>query len=184
MLDLKYHDIPNTVARACEGAMNLGVDMLTLHISGGFSMMEAVVEAVLLTADVKKLPKPKLLGITVLTSFDEAYYKDMFGDVKRTLEEQVLFLAQLAQSAGLDGVVASPNETGMIRKTCGKELIIVTPGIRAAEEVQTDDQARTMTAKEAIMAGADFIVVGRPIVKAADPVKAAEKIIKEITNGH
>jgi orotidine-5'-phosphate decarboxylase len=186
MLDLKYHDIPNTVARACEGAMALGVDMLTLHTSGGFMMMEEAANATLMLANIKKAPRPKLLGITVLTSLDEAYFKDLFGDVKRSLDEQVVFLAQLAQSAGLDGVVASPKEVGSIRqncKGCGRDFFIVTPGIRAEDEPVDDDQARTMTAREAIKTGADYIVVGRPIVKAADPVKAAEKILKEIEDG-
>ena len=186
MLDLKYHDIPNTVARACEGAMELGVDMLTLHTSGGFLMMEEAVNATLMLSNIKQMPRPKLLGITVLTSLDEAYFKDLFGDVKRSLEEQVVFLAQLAQSAGLDGVVASPKEVASIRrngKGCGKDFFVVTPGIRAEDEPVDDDQARTMTAREAIKAGADYIVVGRPIVKAPDPVQAAEKILKEIEDG-
>ncbi|MGQ9533994.1 MAG: orotidine-5'-phosphate decarboxylase [bacterium] len=179
MLDLKYHDIPNTVARACEGAMAMGVDLLTMHTSGGFMMMEEAVKAVSLVSDVKKIPRPKLLGITVLTSIDEAYFKDLFGDVERTLEEQVMFLARLAQSAGLDGVVASAHEIAKIRQTCGKDFLIITPGIRPEGE-EIDDQARTMTAGQAIKAGADFIVVGRPIVAAKDPVLATKKIIKEI----
>ncbi|MEO0206768.1 MAG: orotidine-5'-phosphate decarboxylase, partial [candidate division WOR-3 bacterium] len=179
MLDLKYHDIPNTVARACEGAMQMGVDMLTLHTSGGFMMMEEAVKAVSLVSDVKKIPRPKLLGITVLTSIDEAYFKDLFGDVKRTIEEQVVFLARLAQSAGLDGVVASAHEIKEIRQSCGKDFLIITPGIRPEGE-EVDDQARTMTASQAIKAGADFIVVGRPIVAAKDSVSAAKNIIKEI----
>ncbi len=181
MLDLKYHDIPNTVARACEGAMQMGVDMLTLHISGGFMMMEEVVKAVSLISDVRKTPKPKLLGITVLTSIDEAYFKDLFGDVKRTIEEQVVFLARLAQSAGLDGVVVSPKEIEHIRQACGRDFLIVTPGIRSEGE-EIDDQARTMSASQAIKAGADFIVVGRPIVAAKDPLHSAKDIIKEIEN--
>jgi|UniRef100_A0A7V3VU88 orotidine-5'-phosphate decarboxylase len=181
MLDLKYHDIPNTVARACEGAMEMGVDMLTMHISGGFMMMEEAVKAVSLISDVKKIPKPKLLGITVLTSIDEAYFKDLFGDVKRTIEEQVIFLARLAQSAGLDGVVASPHEIKRIRETCGSDFLIVTPGIRPEGE-ESDDQARTMTPAQAIKAGGDFIVVGRSIIAAKDPVSAAKNIIKEIEN--
>ncbi len=181
MLDLKYHDIPNTVARACEGAMELGVDMLTMHTSGGVMMMEEAVKAVAIVSDIKKLPKPKLLGITVLTSIDEAYFKDLFGDVKRTIEEQVVFLARLAQSAGLDGVVASPQEIASIRNNCGRDFLIVTPGIRTEGEM-VDDQARTMTPAWAIKSGADFIVVGRPIVAAKDPLHAAKNIIKEIEN--
>ncbi len=181
MLDLKYHDIPNTVARACEAAMHMGVDMLTLHISGGFMMMEEAVKAVSVVSDINKIPKPKLLGITVLTSIDESYFKDLFGDVKRTIEEQVIFLARLAQSAGLDGAVASAHEITQIRQSCGKDFLIVTPGIRPEGE-EVNDQARTMTPAQAIKAGADYIVVGRPIVAARDPVSAAKKIIKEIEN--
>jgi len=184
MLDLKYHDIPNTVARACEGAVKMGVDFLTMHTSGGFSMLEDAVKAVL-TSDIKNKEKPKLLGITVLTSIDEAYFKDLFGDVKRNLAEQVVFLAGLARSAGLDGVVASPKEIELIRKDCGRDFLIVTPGIRPRDDkARADDQARTMTPKEAIKAGADYIVVGRPIVKAVNPLEAAERIIKEMEDGY
>ncbi|MEO0136491.1 MAG: orotidine-5'-phosphate decarboxylase [candidate division WOR-3 bacterium] len=179
MLDLKYHDIPNTVARACEGAMELGVDMLTMHTSGGFGMMEEAVKAVSIVSDIKKIPRPKLLGITVLTSIDEAYFKDLFGEVKRTIEEQVIFLARLAQSAGLDGVVASPQEISRIKENCGKDFLVITPGIRSPNEM-VDDQVRTMTAGQAIRAGADYIVVGRPIIAATDPVRAAKQIIKEM----
>ncbi len=183
MLDLKYHDIPNTVARACEGALDMGVDFLTLHTSGGFSMLEEAVKAIVMASDIKKIERPRLLGITVLTSIDEAYFKDLFGDVKRSIEEQVVFLAQLARSAGLDGVVASPQEVSMIRRELGKDFLIVTPGIRPREYAVTDDQARTMTPKDAIKAGVDYMVIGRPIVKASNPRESAEKIIKEIEDG-
>jgi len=184
MLDLKYHDIPNTVARACEGAMNMGIDLLTVHTSGGFSMLEEAVKAVLTSSDRSDSEKPRLLGITVLTSIDEAYFSDLFGNIQRSLAEQVIFLAQLARSAGLDGVVASPREIVSIRQCCGDDFLIVTPGIRpAAKDVVGDDQARTMTPKQAIQAGADYIVIGRPIVKADDPVGAVEAIIKEMEDG-
>lgn len=184
MLDLKYHDIPNTVARACEGAMSMGIDLLTVHTSGGFSMLEEAVKAVLASSDRSNAEKPKLLGITVLTSIDEAYFSDLFGNIQRSLAEQVIFLAQLARSAGLDGVVASPKEIVSIRQCCGDDFLIVTPGIRpAAKDVVGDDQARIMTPKQAIQAGADYIVIGRPIVKAEDPVNAAEAIIKEMEDG-
>jgi len=185
MLDLKYHDIPNTVARACEGALHMGVDLITVHTSGGFSMLEEAVKAILTGPGSSNAGKPKLLGITVLTSIDEAYFNDLFGNVQRTLAEQVIFLAQLARSAGLDGVVASPREIVPIRQSCGQDFLIVTPGIRPAQkDVTQDDQARTMTPKEAIQSGADYIVVGRPIVKAEDPVAAAEAILKEMENGY
>ncbi len=184
MLDLKYHDIPNTVARACEGALEMGVDFVTLHTSGGFSMLEEAVKATLLASDIKKIERPRLLGITVLTSIDEAYFKDLFGDLKRSIKEQVIFLAQLARSAGLDGVVASPQEASFIRQELGKDFLIVTPGIRPQEYAVSDDQARTMTPKDAIKAGVDYMVIGRPIVKASNPRESAEKIIKEIEDGY
>jgi orotidine-5'-phosphate decarboxylase len=183
MLDLKYHDIPNTVARACEGAVELGVDMLTIHTAGGFSMLEETVKACLMTADIKKIEKPKLLGVTLLTSIDEAYFNDLFGNIKRTLKEQVLFLARLAHSAGLDGVVASPKEITAIRSECEKDFLIVTPGIRPLG-AESADQARTMTPKQAIMAGADYIIVGRPILLAKDPIEATKKIIREIEDAN
>lgn len=185
MFDLKYHDIPNTVARACAGAMKTGADMITVHASGGFSMMEEAVKAVLATGESEGHARPRILGITVLTSIDEAYFADLYGAVERTLGDQVLFLAQLARSAGCDGVVASPREISPIRRCCGDDFLIVTPGIRPADrKVSDDDQARTMTPGEAVKAGADHIVVGRPIVSVPDPVAAAERILEEMANGH
>lgn len=185
MLDLKYHDIPNTVARACEAATHLGVDFITVHTSGGFMMLEDAVKATLMRAERENIPAPKLLGITILTSLDEAYLKDMYGEATRSLSEQVVFLADLARSAGLDGVVASPQEIRLIRNACGKDLLIVTPGVRLKEiEVSGDDQSRTMTPKQAIQHGADYLVIGRPIVKATDPRRAAEMIIEEMEDGH
>jgi orotidine-5'-phosphate decarboxylase len=185
MLDLKYHDIPNTVARACDGAVAMGVDLITVHASGGFSMLEEAVKAILSGAGHGEASRPKLLGITVLTSIDEAYFNDLFGSVERTLDEHVMFLAQLARSAGLDGVVASPREIVGIRQCCGEDFLIVTPGIRPAEkDMIDDDQMRTMTPGQAVEAGADYIVVGRPIVKAEDPVAAAVSILKEMEDGY
>ncbi len=185
MFDLKYHDIPNTVARACEAASQLGVDFITLHTSGGFTMLEDAVKATLMQAELNKTPAPKLLGITILTSLDEAYLKDLYGETIRSLSEQVVFLAGLARSAGLDGVVASPQEIRLIREACGRDLLIVTPGVRLKEvAVSGDDQARTMTPKQAVQQGADYLVVGRPIVKASDPRHAAQQIIKEMEDGH
>ncbi len=185
MLDLKYHDIPNTVARACEGAIRMGADLITVHASGGFSMLEEAVKAVLSSAEQDDAVKPKLLGITVLTSIDEAYFNDLFGNIERTLAEQVIFLAQLARSAGLDGVVASPKEITPIRQDCGEDFLIITPGIRpSGAGVTDDDQARIMTPGEAVRAGANYIVVGRPIVKATDPVAVTEAILQEMENGY
>ena len=164
--------------------MELGIDIITLHTSGGFSMLEEAVKAALMVSDIKDTPRPQLLGVTVLTSIDEAYFQDLFGNINRTLEEQVISLAQLARSAGLDGVVASPQEVRIIRKACGKEFLIVTPGIRPAYSVvESDDQARVMTPKDAIMAGVEHMVIGRPIIKARSPKEVAEKIIKEIEDG-
>jgi orotidine-5'-phosphate decarboxylase len=185
MLDLKYHDIPNTVARACEAASRLGVDFITLHTSGGFMMLEDAVKATLMQSEMQKTRAPKLLGITILTSLDEAYMKDLYGETTRSLSEQVVFLAGLARSAGLDGVVASPQEIRLIREACGKDLLIVTPGVRLKEiTVSGDDQARTMTPKQAIQHGADYLVIGRPIVRATDPRRAAEQTVEEMIDGH
>lgn len=185
MLDLKYHDIPNTVARACAGAMNVGADMLTVHASGGSSMMEEAVKAVRGEGKDAERGRPRILGITVLTSMDEASFADFMAGTGRTLAQQVLFLAQMARRAGVDGVVASPREIAPIRQACGAGFLIVTPGIRPADKaVSNDDQARTMTPAGAIRAGADHIVVGRPIVSAADPVAATERILKEMENGY
>lgn len=169
-LDLKYHDIPNTVALAVRQAARLKVEMLTLHISGGEEMLRACVSAGQEEARALKIKKPLLLGITVLTS-------DNSG--KNTLDI-VLDRARLAKSAGLDGVVCSVAEAAAVRKACGKDFIIVTPGIRPSAS-KTDDQKRIATPEEAKKAGADFIVVGRPVLEAANPLKAAEEIIKGLS---
>lgn len=175
-LDLKYHDIPSTVAMACEAASDLGVDLLTLHTLGGFGMMEAAV-----TTLFQKERRPKLLGVTLLTSLDEAFLQDVMGPSSRSLREEVLHLAYFAKSAGLDGVVSSPEEIEAIRRECGKEFIILTPGIRPSDayDIQ-EDQIRTTTPKEAVKRGADFIVVGRPIIQSTSPREAAKKILEEM----
>lgn len=184
MFDLKYHDIPNTVAGACAGAMKAGADMITVHASGGSSMLEAAAKAAQSAGTGVGHGRPRILGITVLTSIDEACFADFFGGAGRTLAEQVLFLAQMARRAGVDGVVASPREIAPIRQSCGQDFLIVTPGIRPADKrVSGDDQARTMTPAGAIRAGADHIVVGRPIVSAPDPVAATEAILEEMEHG-
>ncbi len=171
-LDLKFHDIPNTVAHAVRSAAKLGVFMVNIHALGGSEMMMKAVEA---ARESEK--RPKLLGVTVLTSMDQSAIGEV--GIERKIEEEVVSLARLGKESGLDGVVASPNETGLIRKNLGKDFIIVTPGIRPTG-AEKGDQKRVMTPKDAIMAGADYIVVGRPITETKDPLGAAKKIIKEM----
>ena len=171
-LDLKFHDIPNTVAHAIRSAAKLGVFMVNIHALGGSEMMMRAVEAARESGK-----KPKLLGVTVLTSMDQSSIGEV--GIERKIEEEVVSLARLGKESGLDGVVASPNETGLIRKNLGKDFIIVTPGIRPAG-AEKGDQKRVMTPKEAVKAGADYIVVGRPVIETKDPLEAAKKIIKEM----
>jgi orotidine-5'-phosphate decarboxylase len=178
-LDLKFHDIPNTVSRAAEEAVKLGVDMFNLHASGGTEMMRETVERCRKAAEKMNRRGPIILAVTVLTSLDEGNLREigMAGPV----EERVVGLAELAQKAGIDGVVASPREIASIRKHCGNAFVIVTPGIRPAfESAGQDDQKRVMTAREAILAGASYLVVGRPVRLAPDPAAAMDKILEEI----
>lgn len=180
-LDLKFHDIPNTVATAVSAATSLGVWMVNVHASGGAPMMTAAIDAAADTADRERLPRPLVIAVTVLTSMNAETLVD--SGVSGSVLDQVLRLAKLTQSAGLDGVVASPLETSLIRKTCGRDFAIVTPGIRGGSAVTSgkDDQERTMTAPEAVAAGASYIVVGRPIIAAADPRAAAERLVSDLT---
>ena len=170
-LDLKYHDIPNTVASAVEAAKAHGVWLLNVHASGGASMMRAAAAA------AAGPGRPLVIGVTVLTSLSEEEYRAATG-TSRTLEEQVKHLAREAQAAGLDGVVASPQEIRAIRGQCGPDFLIVTPGVRPADAA-LNDQQRVMTPGEAVRAGADYLVVGRPITGAPDPVAAAQRIAAE-----
>jgi len=178
-LDLKYHDIPNTVAGAVLAAAALPrVQLLNVHALGGTAMMQAAAQAV--SAGVPMgADRTRLLAVTLLTSMDAKTVREVgVGGPPKT---RVLKLAKLSQKAGVDGVVASVQEAKAIRKACGREFLIVTPGVRPkTAELKKDDQARTATPREAIRAGADFIVVGRPILAAADPRAAAQEIVDEI----
>lgn len=163
-LDLKFHDIPNTIANAVRSAVSLEAKMLTLHASGGDEMLRAAVKAAAEESSRLKVKRPLLIGVTVLTSQDAR-------------PDDVLGLARKAIDRGLDGVVCSVREAADVRQACGSGFIIVTPGIRP-DSAAKDDQKRTATVCEAIAAGSDFIVVGRPIVEAADPLKAAKEFIR------
>ena len=177
-LDLKFHDIPNTVAGAVGSATKIGANMINMHASGGLEMMRAATEVAEKQASELGIPKPTLLGVTILTSVNETNFQRDFG-TQRKLKDQVAYLAELSQRAGLDGVVASPLEIGLIRKVCGSDFVIVTPGVRPAWAA-SNDQQRVMTPAEAVGAGADYIVVGRPITAGDNPREAARRILEEI----
>lgn len=176
LLDLKYHDIPSTVANAVREAAKHGVWGVTVHASSGFWALKEAMKAAKEVAN----GRPKILGITVLTSMKESDLRKI--GMNRKVEKQVKRLAKMAKNAGLDGVVASAKEIGLIRKIGGRDFIVVTPGIRP-QGAQVNDQRRVLTPKEAIARGADYIVVGRPIVKADDPVSVAKDILREIGEG-
>lgn len=177
ILDLKLLDIPNTVARAVKQLSSLGVSFLTLHASGGPDMICAAREA---AESVSSRPseRVKLLAVTVLTSTTESSLHKIFG-VKKSLRETVLDLALLSKDSGADGVVASAREVHSIKRVCGKEFLVATPGIRPQEH-KKDDQKRIATPARAVSAGSDILIIGRPITQAEDPRAAALKIIREI----
>ena len=171
-LDLKFHDIPNTVAGAIGSASALGVWMVNVHASGGPTMMRAAAEAAARTD-----PRPIVLAVTVLTSFRPDEFQSTLGTAE-SIPDAVARWARLAQAAGLDGVVASPHEIGLIRRACGPKFLIVTPGVRP-KDAALNDQHRVMTPGEAIRAGVDYVVIGRPILEAKDPADAAKQIAEE-----
>ena len=176
-LDLKYHDIPNTVAKAMVEAARLGVQLANLHALGGREMMETAATAVRKEFGDQR---PRLLAVTILTSSTEETLRDV--GINHPVPDMVVRLAKLAQESGMDGVVASPLEIGLIRAACGPDFLIVTPGVRPGF-ASVDDQKRIMTPGEAVSAGADFLVIGRPIAKAVVPADAAELIVDEIVAG-
>jgi orotidine-5'-phosphate decarboxylase len=179
-LDLKFHDIPRTVAKAGAEATRLGVRMFDLHASGSVAMMRQTIAEVNKVSRTEHLVRPKLLAVTVLTSLNTEDLKRL--GVRSGVENQVVRLAKLAREAGMDGVVASPHEVARIRKECGRRFLIVTPGIRPPKGV-FDDQKRVLTPEEAIRAGANYLVVGSPIRDAADPVAAARGIVAAMERG-
>ncbi len=180
-LDLKFHDIPNTVAGAVLAATGLpGLQLVNVHALGGRAMMEAAAQAIR-AAQPLDADRPRLLAVTILTSMDGKTMRE--AGIAGPPRDRVLKLARLARKSGVDGVVASVQETRAIRKACGRDFLIVAPGVRPKESgvgKERDDQARTATPAQAMQAGADYIVVGRPIIAAGDPRAAAQAILQEI----
>lgn len=176
-LDLKYHDIPNTVGKSAAAVTRLGVYMFNLHASGGLEMMRKAREMVDEEAERLKVDPPRIIAVTVLTSMDENGLRKT--GVSGSIKDHVIRLALMTKEAGLDGVVASPEEVRVIRKECGDKFLIVTPGIRPLWAA-TGDQKRIATPEETIKAGADFIVVGRPVLEAKDPAEAARLVLSEM----
>ncbi len=176
-LDLKLHDIPNTVAQSIESIQSLGVDFVTIHASGGVEMMQAAVESARKSARRLKKKPVKILAVTVLTSMNSL---QPFG-ISSSISDQVLRLAALAKQSKVDGIVCSPLEVKLIRKKIGISLKIVTPGIRLADEslIHSEDQKRVATPESALRNGADYLVVGRPILSSSDPKKVVQKILEK-----
>jgi orotidine-5'-phosphate decarboxylase len=177
-LDLKYHDIPHTVAKASAEAVKLGASIFNVHALGGLAMMRAAAEAAREEAGRLGVPMPTVLAVTVLTSMDEQSLRRELK-ISRSLPRTVRHLAELAERAGLHGVVASPQEITLLRRSLGREFIILTPGVRPAGSGK-NDQKRTMTPGEAVSAGADYLVVGRPVLGAADRAAAVQDILDDM----
>ncbi|HEY3298499.1 MAG TPA: orotidine-5'-phosphate decarboxylase [Armatimonadota bacterium] len=176
--DCKFHDIPNTVAKASRAAVRMGIWMFNLHTTGGTAMMRAAVDAAADEADRQGVEPPLIVGVTVLTSIDDqTLHREL--SVPLLMENQVTHLAQLAQESGINGVVASPHEISAIKSACGPEFLVVTPGVRPAW-ASANDQKRIMTPSEAMNAGGDYMVIGRAITAAENRQAAAEKIIEEL----
>lgn len=176
-LDLKLHDIPNTTAQGLASLMKLGITMLNVHATGGYTMMKTAVKKLEKQAYTLNTPRPKLIAVTILTSMNETDWQGLGQTMK--IQEQVVRLAKLTKEAGLDGVVASPREAALIRQACGDDFLIVTPGVRPVGAA-VNDQSRIATPASALENGASHLVVGRPITAAADPKAAAQKIIAEM----
>lgn len=178
-VDLKLHDIPNTVAGAVDSLVRHGVDFLNIHTQGGPEMMRAAVDAARKAAESTGKPLPKIIGVTLLTSLSERHLQEFLFVEGASVSEYVQHLAIQAKHAGLDGVVCSAQEAGLIREACGPDFLLVTPGIRPSGSGD-QDQSRVITPAQALKNGADYLVVGRPITAASDPVSAAERILEEM----
>ncbi|MCL1816127.1 MAG: orotidine-5'-phosphate decarboxylase [Clostridiales bacterium] len=177
-VDLKFHDIPNTVAQTSRVMARRQAFMYTMHAGGGSKMLATAVRAAAEEASKLGYERPLAIGVTVLTSISQNEFEQEMG-MRVPIVDHVVALAKLAQEAGMDGIVCSPKEIAPIRAACGAKLLIVTPGVRPAWAA-SDDQARVMTPAQAIQAGASYLVVGRPITKAADPKEAARRIVAEM----
>lgn len=173
-LDLKFHDIPNTVASAIRATAGINTFMMTVHTSGGRAMLQAAIDASMAVAEETGKERPLIIGVTVLTSLDQADL-NMVG-IRTEVHDQVRRLADLAQSCRLDGVVCSPYEISILREHCGEDFTLVVPGIRPADS-NNDDQKRVMTPQDALNRGADYLVIGRPITTATNPAAKAQEIV-------
>lgn len=176
-LDLKFHDIPNTVAQAAKWATSLGVDIFDIHAAGGRDMLLKTMEVVNDTAAQTGIARPKVVAITVLTSFNEASFSQM--GFEKNIGEIVLDWGKMCKESGLDGVVCSPHEVGAIKNACGRDFLTICPGVRPLW-AEKQDQKRITTPKDAVLNGVDYIVIGRPITQNPSPPTAAEKILKEM----